>query len=97
MKLTDADVVWTPGDPSNVRVERHGSGWKRTQGDRWSHAHDFAGRDGTADAQKLAMFVLFNTLVVRDSMDVHATHKAFLLIDEYRETIPRDTPGADDN
>src|SRR5215470_13753773 len=35
VKVIEADVIWTPahfGDPGagNVRVEEHGSGWKRT-------------------------------------------------------------------
>jgi hypothetical protein len=38
MKITEADVVWTRAtepapEAGNFRVERHGSGCKRTRGD----------------------------------------------------------------
>ena len=44
MKLTEADVVWTPvqeggPDAGAIRVERRDSGWKRTLGDRGVPAH----------------------------------------------------------
>lgn len=42
------------------------------------------------------MFITFNTLVVRDRVDVDAVHREFLKIDEYRTRISRDTPGAED-
>ena len=41
------------------------------------------------------MFILFNTLVVRDRIDPMAAHAAFLEIDEYRMAISHDAPGAD--
>ena len=44
----------------------------------------------------LGMFLLFNTITVRDGVSVEATHKAFLKIDEYRQTISPDTPGAEE-
>jgi hypothetical protein len=44
----------------------------------------------------LSLFILFNTVTVRDRVPVEAAHKAFLAIDEYRETISRDTEGAED-
>jgi hypothetical protein len=43
----------------------------------------------------LAMFVLFNTVTVRDGIDVKRAHEAFLTIDEYRKTISPDAPGAE--
>ena len=44
--------------------------------------------------QLLAMFLLFNTVTVRDGIAVEAAHKAFLQIDEYRKAISPDAPGA---
>jgi hypothetical protein len=44
----------------------------------------------------LSLFVLFNTLVVRDRIDPLAAHKAFLAIDEYRQTISRNQAGAEE-
>ena len=45
--------------------------------------------------QLLAMFILFNTVTVRDGIDVGNAHRAFLAIDEYRKTISPDAPGAE--
>ena len=41
------------------------------------------------------MFILFNTLVVRDGINPKAAHAAFLEIDEYRMAISPESPGAD--
>jgi hypothetical protein len=41
------------------------------------------------------MFILFNTVTVRDGIDVKKAHKAFLQIDEYRAAISPDIPGAE--
>jgi hypothetical protein len=84
----------------HVRVERHLSGWQRTLGDRWMPATALGdmGEVPTKDdpiKQLLAMFILFNTLVVRDRIDPFRAHQAFLEIDEYRRTISPDAPGAE--
>jgi hypothetical protein len=105
MKLTEADVIWTPGwsdcgTAGAVRVERHGSGWQRTAGDRWMPA-DALGPMGSVSTkgdpikQLLALHLLFNTMVVRDAVPVAAAHAALLEIDEYRLSISPDTEGAD--
>ena len=81
MKIVDTDVVWTPGQ--GVRVEPHGSNWTHTPGDRWMRAYDT--QDPTRETDRLlGLFILFNTLVVRDGIDPLAAHSAFLEIDEYR-------------
>jgi len=82
-----------------VRVEHHHSGWQRTPGDRWMGATCLGemGEVPTKDdpiKQLLAMFMLFNTLVVRDGINPLRAHEAFLAIDEYRRTISPDAPGA---
>ena len=110
MKMIEADVVWMPDREWNssapnrgaVRVERHGSHWQRTRGDRWMPATSLGamGEVKTKDdpiKQLLAMFILFNTLVVRDGITVANAHAAFCAIDEYRKTISPDAPGADDD
>jgi hypothetical protein len=99
MRMTEADVVWTPGQA--VRVERHGSNWQRSDSDRWMPATCLGEMGevptkGDVDRQLLAMFILFNTLVVRDRVAVEAAHAAFLKIDEYRKTISPDTRGAEE-
>ena len=69
-------------------------GWRRPQ-IRKSQASEILKRKRERrDRQLLAMFILFNTLTVRDGIDVGAAHRAFLGIDEYRETISPDAPGA---
>ncbi len=46
--------------------------------------------------QRIAMlFIEFHTLVVRDKIDPQAAHEAFLAIDEYRQKIALDIPGAE--
>jgi hypothetical protein len=45
--------------------------------------------------QALSLFILFNTITVRDGVSVAKAHDAFLAIDEYRRAISPDTPGAD--
>ena len=42
----------------------------------------------------MMLFIEFNTIVVRDQIPVKAAHDAFLAIDEYRERISPDIPGA---
>jgi hypothetical protein len=37
--------------------------------------------------QGLAMFMLFHAITVRDGVPTSLAHKAFLKIDEYRETL----------
>lgn len=109
MKMTDADVIWTPvqeggENAGQVRVERHASGWVRTRGDRWmmaANAWDFCWNEKERanmkkpEMQKLSMFILFNTLVVRDGIDPQMAHSAFLRIKEYREMISPDMKGAE--
>jgi hypothetical protein len=107
MKLEVADVIWTPEVDYNtdapnrgaVRVERHSSGWRRTPGDRWmpaAHAFNYGhSTKGNPTKQLLSLFLLFNTLVIRDGIDAQAAHEAFLAIDEYRQTISPDAPGAE--
>jgi hypothetical protein len=103
--MTEADVVWTPNYAANdavdrgaVRVERHASGWKRTLGDLWMPATGLGpyGFPAKGDKQLLAMFILFNTLVVRDGIEGGKAHAAFLEIDEYRRALSPDAPGAED-
>ncbi len=105
MKAEQADIVWTPINdgmhPGDVRVETHCSAWSRTGGDLWLSAARLEGdsqieEEISSIKQKLALFVNFHTLVVRDGIDPLKAHKAFLSIDEYRVTISREIFGAED-
>lgn len=97
MDLSEAIIVWTP-HTDLVRLERKGSAWNRTNGDRWMPAYAL-GELGTYPRSKLSdllgMFVLFNTITVRDKCPVESTHNAFLGIEAYRRAISPDSPGAD--
>ena len=108
MKITEADVLWVPiwrseeSDAGDICVRRHGT-HSRSQypNHMWMPATDM-GPYGTVHTAKmdgtrrlLAMFILFNTVVVRDGIDVKRAHEAFLAIDEYRKTISPDAPGAE--
>lgn len=105
MKVTEVDVIWTPlwwddaEHPGLIRIEKRGSGWKRTRGDFWMHANSFGtygvGLEPGPIMDALAMFILFNTIVVRDGVPVEKAHEAFLKIDEYRKMISPDCPGAE--
>jgi hypothetical protein len=102
MKMTDADIVWVPAsedvpNAGTVRVEGHYSGWRRTPGDRWMPASSLMPPPKTEKAthELLAMFITFNTIVVRDGIDPQVAHRAFLEIDEYRQRISPDMDGAD--
>jgi hypothetical protein len=81
----------------SVRVEHCGSHWKRTPGDRWMLAAEAWTAGGppsgdNLDMQLLSMFVLFNTITVRDGIDPKKAHKAFLVIDAHRQTVSADIP-----
>jgi hypothetical protein len=103
--MTEADIIWTPADADvstagAVRVERHLSGWQRTPQDRWMPAAEAWGL-GCALSKSdpirrlLSLFILFNTITVRDGIEIAKAHDAFLVVDEYRRAISTDTPGAE--
>lgn len=57
-------------------------------------AKDIARRHYPPDRSRAALFIDFHTMVVRDGIDPQVAHRAFLLIDEYRNAISPDTKGA---
>lgn len=95
MKFKEALVAWNPstGDVA-VGPYADGSGWSRgypmTDG-----ACCHSTRTAPTLMSKYLLFVLFNTLVVRDGIDPRKAHEAFLKIDEYRRSISPDIDGAD--
>jgi hypothetical protein len=73
----------------------------RDRDDDWTDPYDYTGgaafvwRRSLSGPLAVAMvFIEFNTLVVRDGLDPQAVHREFLKIDEYRERISPDIPGA---
>lgn len=104
MKLAEAMIAWTPryelrsDDPTFGRV-RVGH-WPDESG--WSDPYAYTDgmcmktwRDADADRRLALLFILFNTMIIRDGIDPAEAHSALLVIDEYREAIPPDQPGAD--
>ena len=104
MKLAETMIAWTPRHdfladrPTFGRVE---AGPHPDRGG-WSRAFFSTGGACMSDwreadeAGRLALlFILFNTLVIRDEIDPAEAHRAFLAIDEYRAAIPPDQAGAD--
>lgn len=103
MKAKDALIAWTPSwdvdDPTAGKVK---VGPMPEFPSDWSKPYSFTGGAAHTDRRSmvgaeaaLMVFVDFQTLVIRDGIDPAAAHEAFLAIDEYRERLAPDTPGAD--
>lgn len=98
MRLADALIAWTPCDPRAIKIgtlesnyaERWDESYKCTCGGCFA---EVAALTGIASVARV--FVDFNSLVVRDGIDVDAAHKEFLKIDEYRTHVSPDIDGAE--
>lgn len=95
MKANESLIAWTP-ETSRIRV----GPWPDRS--RWSDAYAFTDgacctqwREAAPEARALLVMLAFHTAVVRDGVPVPAAHEAFLAIDEYRQRISPDTPGAE--
>jgi len=96
MRAKEAMICWIPNDGDSIEVIYWPDG-PRTSDDYEFTTGACCKEWYEADSITLAFFIMaaFHTCVVRDRIDVDAAHKAFLKIDEYRERISPDTPGAD--
>ena len=84
MKITEADVIWER-NTDRVRIEHRSTDWQRGPNESWHHANlDRSEKNPIKNL--LGMYRLFNTLVTFYNVPVEAVHKAFLQIDEYRNT-----------
>ncbi len=103
MKQLEAIIAWTPARWADLRPDTAGQVvvLPLSEGDA---AKRFAMRAGASSSalaklteeERIArLFIDFQTLVVRDGIDVQAAHRAFLAIDEYRFRIAPDTEGAE--
>ena len=96
MKMEDAYVFWKPGTAEiKMFTETGKMGLGPLPGVFWLGVCASAPRNGTELDRRLHMFITFNTIVVRDRVPAEAAHAAFLAIEEYRQLISPDTPGAD--
>ncbi|UXN74485.1 hypothetical protein N8D56_04915 [Devosia sp. A8/3-2] len=104
MKAREAIIAWTSvhreGHPTAGQV-KVGPFVKEGDVDWIKPYASFAGaacrdrRDLRGDKGALMVFVDFHTLVVREGIAPEVAHGEFLKIDEYRELISPDIPGAD--
>ena len=103
MKQLEAIIAWTPARWADLRPETAGQVVVLPLAQA-QEAKLFAMRAGASssalatlsDEERIArLFIEFQTLVVRDGIDVQAAHRAFLAIDEYRFRIAPDTEGAE--
>ena len=107
MKFRNAMYAWTPlswpatgskaGTIGMVKVGPHPdtTGWSEP----YSHSAGscyLALKNDPEIVQVAQLFIDFHTMIVRDGIDPRAAHREFLKIDEYRERISRDIPGAED-
>lgn len=103
MKQLEAIIAWTPARWADLRPDTAGQVVVLPL-EAAQEAKRFAMRAGASssalatlseEARITRLFIDFQTLVVRDGIDVQAAHKAFLAIDEYRYRIAPDTEGAE--
>ena len=108
MKQLECMIAWTPLHPDKPGLRWSGTvgqvkvgPWPDKMG--WSTAYALTGGachsayHSMPEWQRIAMlFIEFHTLVVRDKIDPQAAHEAFLAIDEYRQKIALDIPGAEE-
>jgi hypothetical protein len=105
MNYSKLRVLWKPGTPENkstqvlvVPLEPIGRSHtleKLFFGDTraWSCGAVYSDVKKGTPAQNLKRVMIdFNTLVVRDHMDVQAVHNAFCEIQEYRDQLSPDAP-----
>jgi hypothetical protein len=105
MNYSKLRVLWKPGTPENkstqvlvVPLEPIGRSHtleKLFFGDTraWSCGAVYSDVQNATPAQNMKRVMIdFNTLVVRDHMDVDAVHAAFCEIQEYRDQLSPDAP-----
>lgn len=95
MKANESLIAWTPmsfkGHPTagQVKVGRA----MNTRDPEWAKPYRMRKRHALQDSAKM-LFVHFHTLVVRDGIPPQVAHEAFLVVDEYAQTISPDIHGA---
>jgi hypothetical protein len=105
MNYSELRVLWKPGTPENkstqvlvVPLEPIGRSHTLEKiffGDHTAYSCGAVYSDvlnGTTAQNMKRVMVDFNTLVVRDHMDVDAVHAAFCEIQEYRDQLSPDAP-----
>lgn len=107
MKAKDALIAWTPnfdhedGNPTKGQVR---VGPLLEDGDPdWTYGYSMTGgaaytaRRDMSEWEQIAMvFIEWQTMVFGYKIDPAVAHEAFLAIDEYRQRIALDLPGAEE-
>ena len=104
MKYQEALIAWTP-HTADIRVGRLLQSYEETNWTnhpvryRYTGGAAYVGLRKCEDKSKrdMMLFIEFNTIDVRYKIPVEAAHREFLKIDEYRQRISPDTPGAEHN
>ncbi|QYO75611.1 hypothetical protein [Devosia salina] len=97
MKLAESLIAW------NANSNEIAVGGFVKEGDiDWTRPYRKTGGAAYTEVRKPAgiearhyIMSEFLGIVIRDRVDLDAAHKAFLVIDEYRQAIPHDVDGAD--
>ena len=103
MKARDAMVVWTPKGvwtDSDVRVKV--VKWPPVNMLHRIHPMSYGAcntefREASEVEQVARLFILFNTIVLRDGRDPFEVHHAFCEIDEYRENLSPELQNGESN
>lgn len=103
MKFRDAMYAWTPTTDTSTKSQTAGKVMVGLHPDltRWSKPYSrsagacYLKLKVKPEVEQIAqLFIDFHTMVVRDGIDPQVAHREFLKIDEYRERISPDIPGA---
>lgn len=106
MKAAEAMIAWTPNfdhEDGNATKGQVRVGPLQQEGDPdWTFGYSMTGgaaytaRRNMPEWQQIAMvFIDWQTLVYGYKIDPDVAHEAFLAIDEYRQRIAADLPGAE--
>ena len=93
MKYTQAMVAWKPNGEIMVGEWPDKTRW--SAGFLVDGASSRKVHDGSDEFRLFHMFKLFHYLVLHENIPLEKAHTAFLAIDEYRQNIERDIPGAE--
>jgi hypothetical protein len=94
MKLKNAMFAWTPSrmcKPHAGQVEVVEKGVETTRLAYTDGAKFSAWRTYSSEERLTRMFALFRIMVIRDGIDPYVADRAFMTVDEYRETLPPDS------
>lgn len=97
MKLAECLIAW------NANSDQIEVGYLLKGGPDWTKPYRKTGGGAYTEVRELkgteaghCVMSEFLGIVLRDKVDLHAAHREFLKIDEYRKALPPDVEGADE-